>query len=155
MVSERHYKTFRDTERLWYRLKNSDWHFGKRLCSYFTSWDVFVCLIFVLFFFAREIFQPVVVENSFVHILIKFSKLLRNKNERLKARQLAMVALMRYIDSDLIMHFKIIAYIRYLPKLTGVTKIRGNCILTGKGNPHIKLKSMVKLLSDDGLKHKT
>ena len=123
------------------------------MCSYFTSWDVFVCLISVLFCSAREIFRPVVVENSFLHILIKFSKLLRNKNERLKARQLAMVALMRYIDSDLIMHFKIIAYIRYLPKLTGVTKIRGNCILTGKGNPHIK--SMVKLLSDDGLKHET
>ena len=81
--------TSRDCETCWEKYKD----FVMRVWCYFKS-DFLADNNFVLCCqSARGIFQLVVVENSFLHILIKFSKLLRNKNERLKAsRQLAMVA---------------------------------------------------------------
>ena len=75
-------KTPSDT--FWYTLKGIT-----KLWNKFAAHLILIWLITILFYAARGIFQPVVVENSFLHILIKFSKLLRNKNERLKAGQLA------------------------------------------------------------------
>ena len=122
-------KTPSDT--FWYTLKGITKLWNKFAAS---SHLILIWLITILFYAVRGIFQPVVVENSFPHILIKFSKLLGNKNERLKAGQLAMVALMRYIcSSHIIMHFLRSSHIRFLPK-TGFRK--SNFISTESSIPH-------------------